>query len=301
MLRRIVPLGMLAMASYAHADWTLARASTAVTIIHAASLYQARAGQRLGRDDIVETPASGDAQIQDEGGNTVALGPDTHVLLKRDAHIVVLRGWIKLLHACAWANCATPVVTTARTQFTPANRSTLVIAAAPAGYGGADAVFCESGSVQVLALGTSRGKPARVQLDARQFALRAKANEVIALAASPNPAFVAAMPVTFRDALRTLPPPANLRNLPSRGLRPVTYGDIADWLGSALAVRTDPATRFTERFRPRLADQSFRRAIRQHVDALPEWRPLVSAQPQPNPRVPAVKPLSAYPSILVRP
>ncbi|MBP0594790.1 hypothetical protein J8I87_35035 [Paraburkholderia sp. LEh10] len=213
-------------------------------------------------------------QIQDENGNTVALGRDTRVLLTRDAHVALLRGWVKVLHACSVANYATPVVDTERTRFTPADGTALVIAAAPPGYDSADAVFCESGSPKVLAFGKSRSKPVEGRIDAHQFALRAKANETISVSERPDPKFVAAMPVTFRDALRPLPSPANIRNLPTHDLRPVTYDDVSDWLGSALAVRTDPATRFTGRFRARLADPVFRRDVRQHIRELPEWRPL---------------------------
>jgi hypothetical protein len=281
---RLVPLGLLAIASYAHAGWTLARADMPVTTIHATGMYQAEAGQRLSQDDIVETLSSGVVQIQDESGNSVALGHDTRVLLTRDAHVALLRGWVKVLNACSAANCTPPVVDTERTRVTPADRTALVVAAAPPGYDSADAVYCESGSAQVLALGKSRSKPVEVRIDAHQFVLRAKSNEAFSISASPDPKFVATMPVTFRDALRTLPSPATPRNLPTHDLRPVTYDDVSDWLGSALAVRTDPATRFTDRFRARLSDPAFRRDVRQHISELPDWRPLVFPQPGPMSR-----------------
>ncbi|CAB3775897.1 hypothetical protein LMG28614_00105 [Paraburkholderia ultramafica] len=298
---RLVPLVLLAIASYAHAGWTLARADTPVTTIHATSVYQAEAGQRLVQDDIVQTPSSGVVQIQDESGNIVAFGHDTRVLLMRDAHVALLRGWVKVLNACSVANCVPPVVDTERTRFTLADRTALVIAAAPPGYDSADAVYCESGSAQLLALGKSRSKPVDVRIDAHQFALRAKTNEAISIYASPDSKFVATMPITFRDALRTLPSPANPRNLPTHDLRPVTYDDVSDWLGSALAVRTDPATRFTGRFRARLSDPAFRRDVRQHVRELPDWRPLVFPQPRLTPRAAILAVPSAYPSISARP
>jgi hypothetical protein len=253
----------------------------------------------------VETPSGGVVQIQDESGNIVALGHDTRVLLTRDAHVALLRGWVKVLNACSAANCEPPVVDTERTRFTPAPRTALVIAAAPPGYDSADAVYCESGSAQVLALGKSRGKPAEVQIDAHQFALRAKTNDAISASASPDPQFVATMPVTFRDALRTLPLPlplpGNTRTLPTHDPRPVSYDDISDWLGSALAVRTEPATRFTERFRARLSDPAFRRDVKQHIHELPDWRPLVFPPPRLTSRATIRVMPSAYPSIYAHP
>lgn len=296
-----MPLGLLAIASYAHAGWTLARADTPVTAIHATSVYQAEAGQRLSQDDIVDTPSTGVAQIQDESGNIVALGHHTRVLLTRDAHVALLRGWVKVLSACSVANCKPPAVDTERTRFTLADRAALVIAATPPGYDSADAAYCESGSAQLLALGKSRDAPVEVRIDAHQFALHAKTNEAISVSASPEPNFVATMPVTFRDSLRTLPLPTNPRGLAIHEPRPVTYDDISDWLGSTLAVRTDPATRFTERFRARLSDPAFRRDVRQHIRELPDWRPLVFPQPRPMSRAAIRTMPSAYTSISARP
>lgn len=314
----IVPLGLLAIAPYARAGWTLVSAGSPVTTIHAASVYQAEAGRRFAPDDIVENPSGGVVQLQDDSGNVLALGHETRVLLTRDAHVALLGGWIKLLHACATVeNCATPVVETERIRFTPANRTALVIAAAPPGYDNADAAFCESGSAEVVASGGSpgsNGKPVPLRVDAHQFVLRTRSNDRLAVSASPDPAFVADMPVTFRDALRALPqPPA--ASVPASAsspdptraatdahdLRPVTYDDIAAWLHSPLAVRTDPATRFTDRFRARLADPAFRADIRQHLRELPDWRPLIFPPPRRIARTRAVEPPSAYPSILVRP
>jgi hypothetical protein len=299
--QRLALLGLLVIAPYAHAGWTLVRADTPITTIHAASVYQAEAGQRFAPDDLVENLTGGVAQLQDESGNLIALGPDTRAMLTGDAHIALLRGWLKMLHTCSVANCATPVVETARTRITVADHAALVIAAAPSGYASADAVFCESGAAQLLALDKAIARAAEVRLDAHQFALRAQANQTFAVSASPTPDFVAAMPLPFRDALRPLPVPASPRNPPAHGQRPVAYDDVADWLSSALAVRTAQSTRFTVRFRARLSDPSFRRAVQQHVNALPDWQPLVSPQPRRVSRSPAAAPPSAYPGLLVRP
>jgi hypothetical protein len=308
---RLVPLCLMAMAAAAHADWTLVRADAPVTTIHATSVYQAEAGQRFAQDDIVENPSGGVVQIQDESGNILALGQDTDVMLTHDAHVALLRGWLKVQaqaqaevhdpHACSAANCATPVIETGRTRLTPADSTALVIAATPPGYDNADAVFCESGSAQVLALAKLRSKPAEVRLDTHQFALRANGNESIVVSASSNPAFVAAMPVAFRDALHPLPLPLPARAVPAQGLRPVTYAEISDWLVSALPARTDPATRFTDHFRARLSDPAFRRDIRQHIRDLPDWRPLVFPPPRRVSQFEPRQPSSAYSSPSARP
>lgn len=295
---RFAPLGLLAIVSYAHADWTLVRADTPVTVIHATSGYTAQTGQRFSQDDIVEASGNGVVQIQDENGNIVALGRNTRTMLTRDSHIALLHGWLKVMHVCANAACATPVIETERTRITPADRTALVVAATPEGYDSADAVFCEGGSAQVLSLGKTRGKPLDVHVDAHQSAFARHANTVepIALAASPEAAFVTAMPLTFRDALHPLPVPAQPSPNAAHSVRPVAFADIADWLGSSLAARSDPATRFSERFRPRLSDPAFRRDVKQHIRVLPDWHALIFPPPRPT-----LKPLAAYSSTTPRP
>jgi hypothetical protein len=292
---RFLPLGLLVLASHACAGWTLVQTDLRTVAIHETGLYQPEVGQRFAIDDIVETPSGGGVQLQDEAGNIVALGGDTRVLLARDAQLALLQGWMKVLRACNTEHCAAPVVETARTKLTPGDGAALVIAAAPDGYADAeaDAVFSESGTASLLALtlAGARGKPAAVQLPMHQFAVRRAASPVIAIAASPDAAFVAAMPVAFRDALHALPLPKAVHDKPPGNMRPVAYDDVSDWLESALAVRTQPGSRFTERFRSRLSDAAFRRAIDQHLHTLPEWRVLLYPAP---PRV--VSHPSSYPS-----
>jgi len=300
---RLVPVCLLALAPYAHAGWTIVQTAAPVTTIHESSVYRAGSGQRLAQDDIVETPASsnGIVQMQDETGNVLALGGDTSVLLARDGRVALLRGWLKVQLACTAARCVVPVVDTERMRVTPAERSALVIAASTPAYGDANAVFCESGSAKLVTPGKPHGKPAQTAMSTHEFARLSKANAGIAVSARLDPAFVAAMPLAFRDALRPLPllpapapapaapaAPAVPRaaNASAPDSRPVIYADVSDWLHSTLAVRTEPGTRFTQRFGARLSDPAFRRDIRQNLRDLPDWRPLL--QP---PIKPLMKPL----------
>ncbi|MGF6792993.1 hypothetical protein [Paraburkholderia sp. 35.1] len=326
LFKRSVPFALLLLAPYANAAWTLVQADAPVTVIHETGRYQADVGQRFALDDMVETPTSAGVQIQDDAGNSVALGHGTRVMLMRDGHIAVLGGWLKVLHACDanTANCATPVIETARTRFTPTDNAVLVIAATATNYRSGnernanvqdtDAVFCESGAASILGIGASHGNVAPLKLDAPRFAMHPAASDTIAVTAGPDPAFVAAMPVTFRDALRVLPMPAHPRNEPPGSIRPVAYDDVSDWLDSELAARRDPSTRFTSRFRARLTDPAFRRAVVQRIRDLPDWRALVFPPPaRAVIRSPAIQTgsvygsayrsayRSAYPSAPVRP
>ncbi|WP_346655754.1 hypothetical protein [Paraburkholderia phenoliruptrix] len=276
-----------------------------MTTIHESSVYRAGSGQRLAQDDIIETPASsnGIVQMQDETGNMLALGGDTSVLLARDGRVALLRGWLKVQLACTAARCVVPVVDTERMRVTPAERSALVIAASTPAYGYANAVFCESGSAKIGTPGKPHGKPAQTAMSTHEFARLSKANAGIAVSARLDPAFVAAMPLAFRDALRPLPLPPAPAPVPAVPAVPraasasapdsrlVTYADVSDWLHSTLAVRTEPGTRFTQRFGARLSDPAFRRDIRQNLRDLPDWRPLLL--PPINPLMkPLVNPLT---------
>jgi hypothetical protein len=294
-------LVLVAITSRAQAAWQLVRADARPVAIHDTGLYQPDIGQRFGTDDIVETPASGGIQIQDEAGNIVALGHDTRVMLSRDAHIALLQGWMKVRNACNTNDCAAPVIETERSRFLPAADTALVIAAKAAGYQDTDAVFCESGTASVSAIAGSHGKPVSLRVDAHGFATHSTAQEPVTLATRPDSAFIASMPVAFRDALRTIPALTTAHNDPPKDMRPVAYADVSDWLASSLAVRTAPPTRFTARFRARLSDGAFQHAIKQNIRELPDWRPLVYPPTRVLARSTAFQPRSPYSSDSVHP
>ncbi|MEW6340685.1 MAG: hypothetical protein RXR20_02460 [Paraburkholderia sp.] len=276
----LMPLGLLVIAVHANAGWTLVQADAPVTVIDDASEYRASNGQRLGLNDMVETPAAGDAQIQDDAGNSLLFGHDTRVMLMRDGQIALLQGWLKVLHACSAPNCAAAVIETAGTRVELGEATSVVIAAAAPNYREVDAVFCESGTVRVTAIGSPRGKPVPVRLDTPQFAARTAANPTLSAVPRPDPIFIAAMPVSFRDAVHPLPVPPGSHDAPARNTQPVSYDDVSDWLNSGLAARTQAATSFATRFRTRLSDPAFRREIKQHLRTLPDWRPLIYPAPR---------------------
>ena len=209
---RFACFALLAVTSSAHADWTLVQADAHPVVIHETSLYEAEVGQRLATNDIVETHGNANLQIEDDTGNVVALGPDTRVLLARDAHIALLRGWLKALNRCDTSvNCHAPVIETAHDRYTPGRDASVVIAASPSGYDDADALFCESGSVSVQPVANPRSKVAALQVSAGQFVARhaamapasapattaSAAPASMAMAARPDAAFVAAIRERF--------------------------------------------------------------------------------------------------------
>jgi hypothetical protein len=277
---RLLPLGLLVIAAHANAGWTLAQADAPVTVVHAASQYQTGGAQRLALNDIVETPPAGGVQIQDDSGDIILLGHDTRAMLVRDGQIALLKGWVKARHACSAPNCAAAVIETASAQIDLGEKTAIVIAVAPPDYQGADGLFCESGTASIVVMGNSRSKPTPIQLTAQQFAAHTASNTTFGAVTRPDPGFIAAMPVNFRDNVRALPISQPAQDVTAQHMQPVSYDDVSDWLNSGLAVRTQAATSFATRFQSRLSDASFRREITQHLRTLPEWRPLIFPAPR---------------------
>lgn len=281
----------LVVSTQAHAmPWTLVHADAPVVVIHDDQRYTAGVGQRLAINDMIAVASHGGAQLQDdETGNRIALGPDTHALLMRDDRIALLDGWVKATNDCTGAtHCVAPEIETARLRVSLATSATVVVAAAPSGYGTDDAVFIESGAANVLALGEGGRRSAPIKVEGPRFAARSTAATIDVTRAHADPAFVDAMPISFRDALPRLVSPTQAHPVAAGDVHPVDYNDVSNWLISRLAARRDAATRFTDRFNARLADASFRRDVQAHLRDLPEWRVLI----YPPPRV-AVRPPAA--------
>jgi hypothetical protein len=234
---------LAALSSPARAAWTLVSADSPVTVVRAANVFEFGAGESLRADDLILSPRQGVVQIQDDNGTLVALGAQSRVMLQADERIDMLRGWMKIAPACKAAPCPQRVVETERGAIRlSTSASAAAIVATPDDAGGI-AVFSESG-VQTLAL-----KPP-LTIDAGSFA-EISGNAPAHVLPRPSNAFLAAMPIAFRDALQ-----------------PATYDDLAPWLTSTLPARK----RFAARFHTRLADSAFRASIESHLNALPDWR-----------------------------
>lgn len=292
-----VALALLASFSrFAHAELLLTFADGPVTVIRGASLYRASKGTRLHNADIVETDTGRSAQVESDAGTLIALGPQTRILLNetgarpRDAstalRVSLLTGWLKMSRV---------VGAPAPTALTLSVEMPQVIAKPADGAAGSPwsivamagqqriASFAEAGDVALAIANAGAGKAASATLRAGQYGEHSPGSPLRILA-RPSAEFIAQMPVAFRDSLvavsgrlrgsRELPPP----------LRAVDYADVSDWLASDLSARGT----FLARFRPRLKAAEFRAQVDAHLDALPEWRPVLhppppQAPPRPQP------------------
>jgi hypothetical protein len=252
---------LAALSSPARAAWTLVSADSPVTVVRAANVFELGAGESLRADDVILSPRQGVVQIQDDNGTLVALGAQSRLMLQSDERIDMLGGWMKIAPACKAAPCPQRIVETERGAIRLSTSASAAAIVATPGDAGEIAVFSESG-VQTLAL-----KPP-LTIDAGSFA-EISGNAPAHVLPRPSSAFLAAMPVAFRDALQPLAINATpASDAAPKPLRPATYDDLAPWLTSTLPARK----RFAARFHTRLADSAFRASIESHLNALPDWR-----------------------------
>jgi hypothetical protein len=233
------------------------------------------------KDDILETDAAG-AQVEAGPQAIVALGPHTRVLLGNPAtDVALLEGWVKVSVKTGRSGAiATPAL-----AVTLASGSAIVGAGKTAGL---DAVFAEEGAQQAARV-DANGKPGgTLKLAAEQYAAidPAKPQPV---AGRPPRAFITAMPPAFRDGLAPAPPVRNAGKVQPVRERDADYADVAAWLAAPLSARRD----LLARFKPRLADPAFRKALERDAAAGPEWKAALQP-PRPGPARP--RPAPAAPS-----
>jgi hypothetical protein len=241
----------LVLVSPARADWTLESADAPVAVVRGTNLSEARAGESLHDGDLLES-RDGVVHVRDGRGTLVALGAHTRAMLMADTHLALLHGWLKIAAADVKAQ-----VDTERGVVGIGENAAAIIATRD--EASAIDIFSETGS-QTFANKETIANGRFASIDAQGL---------LHPSARPSDAFLAAMPVPFRDALQPL---ANARpQSAGTPLRAVGYDDIAPWLISALPARKT----FPARFRPRLADAAFRRDIDTHLKALPDWRALL--------------------------
>jgi hypothetical protein len=242
--------------------------STPLRVIRGISVMQGVEGMRLRPGDILETGPAAAAQVQLEftGGAIVELGPSTQVYLMSEtgstANLVLLSGWLK-----GETTAGSYVYSSPLASATTKGGNILLHAMADS----AD-VFVEHGVASV-----SGGGGAAMASSADKGFFTHKAGKPLTTAARPSPAFIAGMPIPFRDVL-----PSRLAKFPGpkwpipKVDREVSYTDIERWLMLPVAWRRN----FAARFSSRLHDSAFRQAISDHIGAFPEWGPFLHPEDQ---------------------
>jgi hypothetical protein len=283
---------LAAAAPGAHAEYLVSLADGPVTVIRGASLSQASEGTRLYDADIVETGEGRSAQLEDDAGTVLALGPGTRIMLgDQVAHpreratamsISLLTGWLKAARVVGaptppgrTLSIEMPLVTVQPGNGASSSPWSLVATTAKR-----VAAFAEAGDSALAVLNSDGGKATLVVLHAGQYAEHATGAPLRVQPRAPAE-FVAVMPVAFRDPLIAVSRRLTSRHELPPAARAIDYADVSDWLTSDFAARRG----FVKRFSPRLKSPEFRAQIDAHLDSLPQWRPILHPPPSSKPHV----------------
>jgi hypothetical protein len=267
----------------AHADVVLAFAEGPVTVIRGSSLYRTGEGTQLRDDDIIETDVGRSAQFEDGAGTLIALGPQTRVLLKtapvpreaaaRSLRISMLSGWLKASRAGSSAQQPPLSIDIHGVVIKPASDGLWSVVTM--GSAQRAECFAESGNDTIVT--------GRVPVQAPQQMLRAGqymerlSDDPLRVQPRPSAEFIAAMPLGFRDPLVGVSGRLGSTHELPAAERAVNYTDVSDWLMSNVSERST----FVKRFAARLKSAQFRSQVDAHLDALPEWRPVLHPSPHP--------------------
>lgn len=231
-------------------------------LIRATTLYTVGPGTRLLGGDILQTGAAG-IQIEGLAATTLALGPDTRILIatnSKAAQINLLSGWLKLQPAATSA----PIhlaVTTGELAFVLTKSASVIHVTARQ-----TEMFVEDGTQAVNNV-DSHGKPGHSLTLGREDFAQAASGGDLKVVARPEQTFIDALPPQFLDPLVPLGKKVPAAAEPKKE-RDVTYDDIAPWVVSPLNLSQQMLAR---RFAPRLVDPAFRQAVKSNRGGVLEW------------------------------
>ncbi|SAL03695.1 hypothetical protein AWB78_06658 [Caballeronia calidae] len=251
-----------------------------VTLIRATTVFNVDAPIALEQGDLLATAAQGSAQLESDG-TTIGLGADTHIAIDAapggDA-LALLSGWIKIARTRPDATESLSIDTA---TLDGAMRDGAAVLHASRD---ATSLFIETGAMTLALPGHA---DVRQTLDGDHYAAR-EAGKPLDASTRPAPAFIAGMPLPFRDPLVALSTPVKGKLIVASQGRPATFADLAGWLSAPLGIRRG----FVARFRPLAEREPFRSQVRQNLRDLPEWRRVLCPPPA-RPRRRAVAPVQA--------
>lgn len=245
----------------------LSYAEKPVRIIRGVSLYRAVTGASLEAGDIIETEDRG-VQIEGPGLTIMALGPHSKLYLGSGSKAalstsVLQTGWLKI-QAKPTPPDAVAIVNTPRLNAAVAN-GLLILHVQPA----LEEIFVEEGAPVVAELDARRNPARSIKIERDQFGLL-KENTPFELLRRPRREFISTMPPAFRDALTPVAMKIKAR-VPLEKGSDVAFADIDAWLSNGLGLEKT----LVPRFRPRLKDAEFRKALDSQLGHTPEWKPLL--------------------------
>ena len=235
------------------------------TIVRRDTLMSGAAGVALTAGDFLETGPKAFFVVQEPEGTLIGVGPSTAIYLIERAEIAtlfVIKGWVK-----ADVKAATMRIIASRLGI-QGQQAVMVLYSDER----SNAVFDEQGSTTIV-LPDTPPTPFSTESGSNHFFRREDRSDVVSQP-SPSAEFVDKMPLAFRDSLPAypkLPEP-----VPPRELRAVTYPDVQ----ALLTIPSKWRGGFIGRFRGRLKDPAFFKAMDAHLALFPEWTPILHPPPE---------------------
>ncbi len=244
-------------------------------LVRGVQLFRAREGALLRTGDLIATgPGTTLLILQFTAGEApgaiVAVGPSSRLYWMdrpNRVSLAVLTGWVKVDTLAPGQNLLLEAQGPRLGAASAAGTYVLHVGDA------VDEIFHESGSMQLWAR-SAEGLRTGVASGPSQFSRRS-ADDPVRTRRGPDAAFVDAMPPPFRDPL-----PFGVAARPHAAAEPewvrdVAYDDVAEWL----AAPRDWRPGLVRRFRPRLKDRAFLRALDADVRVRSEWAPILHPPP----------------------
>lgn len=269
-----MPFGSAAAAERAVGAWMITDASAPAALIRGAHVVSAGAGTVLEAGDILATADGAPLQVEAGPGIVIGLGPSTKAWFagpsRHDAaDVVVLSGWVKMQLPRGAAGTTAAWIVDFPQEAVASTSGSYVAHAADQRL----EVFVEAGRHAASRLPRAG---AGVELPVDRAATWV-AERPVQFAERPAVEFVAAMPAGFRSPLYAIGAKVAAVRVDAAAGRPVGYADVAPWLKGAPELRRG----LVARFRPRLADDAFRRALDAELGNGPDWKPILHPPPPP--------------------
>lgn len=259
------------------AGWMLTLIDGEATVVDGTKRVAGQPGLRVGAGALVETnDKTSIVRFEHSDQSTLDLGPGTHAMLQppalasrggRAPAAYILQGWAKL---------ASPSGGSVNGLMAPGLELLPFSGRAVVQVRGKQAhVFAESGGLQVAerrGAGDALALPAGTHL---------AGDGVRAGGVDPRPPadWLKTVPRAFRDALPLRGTALRAKPFERTVLPGPTYEQLAVWLAAEPYVRRD----FPQRFRALARDAAFRRGLRAHLNAHPEWAWVLDPPPPPPP------------------
>ena len=232
-------------------------------LVRGVTRYALAEGVRVQSGDIIEVGDKGLAQIEFPDGAALAMGAGTRMLAvsiprgkSAAGDYYVMQGALKVagVNKSARLRFSNPIYT-----LQPAEGVSVMIVRGEEG-----SVFIESGGARLAAA------PETVSLKSGEFYTR-KAGQKGAVAPRPSPAFIAAMPKAFLDALPSRMARYKEREVQPKRIDDVSYAEVEAWLKAPPAIRRP----LVSRFEPRASNPAFRSGLVANLKFHPEWDPIL--------------------------